>query len=165
MADEKVDEKAVEKDFRHLVRIVDTDLDGRKQVISALRKIKGVSHSFANAVCVLSNVSRNAKTGNLSDDEVKRIDSALRGAAKTMPVWMLNRRKDYETGEDLHLFSTDYDFAVDSDIRLMKKVRSYRGVRHGMGAPVRGQRTRSNFRRNKGKVMGVVKKKVGGKTG
>ncbi|MBI2574570.1 30S ribosomal protein S13 [Candidatus Woesearchaeota archaeon] len=159
------DEKAVEKDFRHLVRIMDTDLDGRKQVISALRQIKGVSHSFANAVCVLSNVGRNAKTGNLSDEEVKRLDSALKGAAKSMPVWMLNRRKDYETGENLHLFSTDYDFAVDSDIRLMKKVRSYRGVRHGMGAPVRGQRTRSNFRRNKGKVMGVVKKKVGGKTG
>lgn len=159
------DETVVGKDFKYLVRIMNTDIDGKKPVVSALRKIKGVSHSFANAACMLSSISMNEKAGNLSDDEVKRLDSTLRGAAKTMPVWMLNRRKDYETGENMHVFSTDYDFAVESDIRLMKKVRSYRGVRHGMGAPVRGQRTRSNFRRNKGKVLGVVKKKVGGKTG
>ena len=41
----------------------------------------------------------------------------------------------------------------------MKKIRSYRGVRHGIGLPVRGQRTKSNFRKNKGKVsLGVAKK-------
>jgi small subunit ribosomal protein S13 len=43
----------------------------------------------------------------------------------------------------------------------MKKIRSYRGVRHGIGLPVRGQRTKSNFRRNKGKVsLGVAKKET-----
>ena len=47
----------------------------------------------------------------------------------------------------------------------MKKIRSYRGVRHGVGLPVRGQRTKSNFRRNKGKASLGVKKKENVKSG
>ena len=160
-------EETQEKDskFRYLVRIMNTDLDGNKKLVSALGRIKGISYSFANAVCVVSGVDKAAKTGNLSDEDIKKLDTAIRSAATLLPSWMLNRRNDLETGESKHLFTSDNDFALESDIRIMKKVRSYRGVRHGMGAPVRGQRTRSNFRRNKGKVMGVSKKKVGGKTG
>jgi len=73
---------------------------------------------------------------------------------------MLNRRKDYETGEDKHLLSSDLAFTKDNDIKMLKKIKSYKGMRHAFGLPVRGQRTRSNFRRNKGKVTGVQKKKI-----
>ena len=60
----------------------------------------------------------------------------------------------------------DLSFAEENDIKMMKKIRSYRGVRHGMGLPVRGQRTKSNFRKNKGKVsLGVIKKKEAPKSG
>ncbi len=154
-----------DKDFRYLVRIMNTDLDGNKQIIDALRKIKGISFSFASAVCTLSSVDKTKKAGYLSEDEVRNIESHIKRAPNLMPLWMLNRRKDLEDGTDKHLFTADLDYSVDNDIKVMKKMRSYRGIRHGMGAPVRGQRTRSNFRRNKGKVLGVVKKRVGGKTG
>ncbi|MBI3033531.1 30S ribosomal protein S13 [Candidatus Woesearchaeota archaeon] len=160
--DKKIQE---DKDFRYLVRIVNTDLDGNKQIAAALRRIKGVSYSFANSICVLSGIDRQRKTGYLNDDEVKRLESNIRNSVSVLPSWMLNRRKDAEDGVDKHLLTTDLDYAIENDIKLMKKIRSYKGIRHGMAAPVRGQRTRSNFRRNKGKVMGVVKSKVGGKTG
>ena len=59
----------------------------------------------------------------------------------------------------MHLINTDLDLSKDGDIKRMKKVKSYKGLRHTWGLPVRGQRTRSNFRKNKGKVsLGVVKK-------
>ena len=47
----------------------------------------------------------------------------------------------------------------------MKKVKSYKGVRHSAGLTVRGQKTKSNFRRNKGKLSLGVKKKQGAKAG
>ena len=73
---------------------------------------------------------------------------------------MLNRRNDPEDGSDKHLLSSDLKFTVENDIKMMKKIKCYKGVRHSLGQPVRGQRTKSNFRRNKGKVMGVVRKAV-----
>ncbi|MBI4438477.1 30S ribosomal protein S13 [Candidatus Woesearchaeota archaeon] len=149
-----------EAGFRYIVRVVNTDLDGNKNIASALRKIKGVDFSFANAVCALSSVDRSKKTGLLTDEEVRRLDLNIRDAVNLMPSWMLNRRRDVEDGSDKHLLGADLSYAADNDIKFMKKIRTYRGVRHGMGLPVRGQRTRSNFRRNKGKVLGVVKKKV-----
>lgn len=148
-----------EQQFKHIVRIANTDLDGNRKALDAIRKVKGVGFSFANAVLKLAKVDANRKAGNLSPEEVKRIDDSIAGANKLLPVWMVNRRKDLEDGTDKHLVGTDLTFAQESDIRLMKQIRSYKGMRHSIGAPVRGQRTRSNFRRNKGKVIGVVKKK------
>ena len=71
---------------------------------------------------------------------------------------MLNRRKDFETGRDLHLVGTDVDIAVRSDIGRERRIRSRRGIRHELGLPVRGQRTRTTGR--KGLVVGVKRKEV-----
>ena len=56
------------------------------------------------------------------------------------------------------MIGTNVDFFEENDVKMMKKIKSYKGIRHSLGQPVRGQRTKSNFRRNKGKVMGVQKK-------
>ncbi|MDD5650977.1 MAG: 30S ribosomal protein S13, partial [Candidatus Nanoarchaeia archaeon] len=69
-----------------------------------------------------------------------------------------NRRKDPETGEDQHVISTDLKMKKDFDIKMMRKMKSYKGMRHSFGLPVRGQRTRAHFRH--GKSLGVAKKKV-----
>ena len=148
-----------EQQFKHIVRIANTDLDGNRKTADAIRKIKGVGFSFASAICQLAKIDGGKKAGNLVPEEVKRIDEAISTASKTMPIWMLNRRKDLDDGTDKHLLGADLTFAQESDIRFMKQIRTYKGARHAIGAPVRGQRTRSNFRKNKGKVIGVVKKK------
>jgi len=57
----------------------------------------------------------------------------------------------------------DLKFTKENDIKLLKKVKSYRGMRHALGLPVRGQRTKSNFRRNKGKASLGVKRAKGSK--
>ena len=80
-----------------------------------------------------------------------------------IPLWLLNRRKDPETNEDKHLITDDIRFVQENDVKILKKIKSYKGVRHMHGLPTRGQRTKSNFRRNKGNVIGVKRKK--GKSG
>ncbi|HYD03831.1 MAG TPA: 30S ribosomal protein S13 [Alphaproteobacteria bacterium] len=149
-------------DFRHIVRVVNTDLKGEKKVRMALQKIKGLSHMFSNFVCHSAKVDPLKITGKLNQDEVSRLEDVIRNPAKyNCPSWMMNRRKDSETGNDIHIITTDLDLTIDNDIKKMKKIRSYKGVRHMLGQPVRGQRTKSNFRKNKGKVsLGVGGKKA-----
>ncbi len=149
-----------EQEFRHIVRVVNTDLDGKKTILQALRKIRGVSFMYANMVCSLSGVDKAKTTGHLSDEDVRKLDFAIRNPLKIgAPLWMLNRRKDYETGADVHLTLGDLDFTRSNDIKRLQMIKSRRGLRHAAKLPVRGQRTKSNFRKNKGKVQGIGKKK------
>ncbi len=150
---------AEEKEFRHIVRVVNVDLDGNKPIAHALIKIKGISFMFANAICHTANVNGTIRTGYLSEDEVKRLNEAIKNPSKhTIPVWMFNRRRDYEDGSDKHVITSDLMFTKEGDLKRLKRIKSYRGLRHAWGLPVRGQRTRSNFRKNKGKVSGVTKR-------
>ena len=151
-------------DFKHIVRVVNTDLDGKRQIKDSLRKIKGVGFVLANAVCKFSNIDERKITGNLSDTEVKRIENILQKPLDNkIPIWMLNRRKDMDSGEDLHLFGATLKWQLENDIKMMRKVKSYKGMRHAVGLTVRGQKTKSNFRKKKGKgkSLGVQRKKKG----
>jgi len=147
-------------DFKHIVRVVNTDLDGNKPIAHALTKIKGVGVMLANSVCLIGDVDRTKKTGTLNDSEIKKLNDIIREPKKfNIPEFMFNRRKDFETGEDKHILTSDINFIQGHDVRRLKKTKSYRGLRLQAGLPVRGQRTKSNFRRNKGKVQGVKRKK------
>ncbi len=164
MPEEKKHEKPVaeDKDFQYLIRVFNTDLKGDKQLLYALTKIKGVSVMMANAMCRKARVSLTKKAGYLTPNEIKALEVVIADPLKAgIPKWMINRRKDYESGEDKHILLADLDFTREMDIKRMKKTKSYTGLRHQWGLPVRGQKTRSNFRRNKGKgSLGVQKKKV-----
>jgi small subunit ribosomal protein S13 len=162
-----VEEKQENNDnFRHFIRIANSDLNGNISIQRALTKIKGVGFQFSNAICTTLKLDLKQKTGYLSDDNIKRIQDLLKDPLKfNIPIWMLNRRKDYETGEDKHLLASDLDYTQDNDIKLMKKIKCYRGNRHAKGLPSRGQRTKSNFRKNKGKGSLGVKRKAGAKSG
>jgi len=147
-------------EFKHIVRIANTDLDGNKPIIDALRKIKGVSFMFANGICAATGIDKEKKTGYLLDSEIEKIDNAIRNPSQfNIPSWLYNRRKDYESGADLHLTGGNLKLFQENDIRRQKKIKSYVGMRHAYGLPVRGQRTKSNFRKNKGKALGVKRKK------
>ncbi|MBC7111537.1 MAG: 30S ribosomal protein S13, partial [Methanothermobacter sp.] len=96
--------------------------------------------------------------GYLSDEEIERLEEAIKNPAKyNIPSWMINRRNDYETGEDKHLIESDLEMCLREDLNRMRKTRSYKGRRHELGLPVRGQRTKSTFR--KGSSVGVRRKK------
>jgi small subunit ribosomal protein S13 len=163
-----VDQKQEGPKLKHLVRIVNTDLLGTKAIYYAMRKIKGVSYMFANMTLTIAGIDKTKKTGALTDEEVAKIDDILKHPEKyDVPSWMLNRRRDYETGEDKHIITGDIDFIKALDTKRLKRIKSYRGLRHASGHPVRGQRTKSNFRRSKSKgksTLGVQKKAVAGKS-
>lgn len=139
-------------EFKHIVRVASTDLEGRKQTLLALTKIKGISFMLANAICHKAGVNRQAILGNIPDSDIKKLQAVIEDLSGSgIPSWMMNRRKDYETGVNMHLIVNDLLLAHDNDKKRLRKIRSYRGIRHASGLPLRGQRTKSNFRRNKGK--------------
>ncbi len=144
---------------QQLVRVYNTDLPGEKRILFALRRVKGVSLSLANAILYKAGVPKLKHAGDLTDEEIERIESVMKNLPEHVPAWLLNRRKDYATGKDLHVYAADLDFTIQQDKRRLARIKSYRGLRLQAGLPVRGQRTKSNFRKNKGKTMGVRKKK------
>ncbi|MBN1386525.1 30S ribosomal protein S13 [Candidatus Woesearchaeota archaeon] len=151
---------AEQANYKHLVRIANTDLDGSKAISIALTKIKGVGKMYANMVCIVAKVPKTEKAGVIADEKVRLMEEVIQNPAKfKVPSWMMNRRRDIYDGADKHLITSDLTFQKDNDIKTLKKIRCYRGVRHMDNLPVRGQRTKSNFRRNKGKVQGVKKNK------
>lgn len=148
-----------EQEFKHIVRIADVDLPGNKSIRIALTNIKGIGINFADAVCVIAKIDKHKKTGHLLPAEVTKLTDILRNPTGKLPTWFFNRQKDYETGVDKHVITGTLNFVVENDLKRLKKLKTLRGVRHLKGLPVRGQRTRSNFRRSKGKVVGVKKAK------
>ncbi len=147
-------------EFRHIVRIGGSDLPGTKSVLFALRKVKGIGFIMGNAICHLSQIDRTKRAGDLSDTEIRKLNSTIENLKnESLPKWLVNRRKDPETGVDKHLMGPDLMLAKEDDIKTLRKIKSYKGFRHGKGLPVRGQKTKSNFRRNKGKSLGVKRKR------
>ncbi|ENN95960.1 30S ribosomal protein S13P [Methanocaldococcus villosus KIN24-T80] len=145
-------------EFKYLLRISRTDIDGNKKVIMALQDIYGVGEAMARAIIRVTGIDPNKKAGYLTDEEVKKIEDVLSDPAKYgIPSWMFNRRKDYVTGEDKHVIESDLIIVKQEDINRLKRIKCYRGIRHELGLPVRGQRTRSTFRR--GPTVGVSRKK------
>src|SRR3989338_1804255 len=160
-----MEEQQPKEELKYFVRIANTDLDGNKSIYSALTKIKGVSFMFSNAICNITDIEKTKKTGYLTDGEAGKIDEIIKEPSKfKIPPWMFNRKKDPEDNLDRHIVGSNLTFVQDNDVKMMKKMKSYKGVRHSLGLPVRGQRTRSNFRKNKGNVLGV-KRKEGAKAG
>ena len=142
--------------FKHLVRICNTDLEGEKQTNYALTKIKGISFNFANAICTSLNIKKTKKAKELTEQEIKKIEQQIQ--TPNLPTWLLNRRKDFATGKNKHLITSKLELQKELDIKRLQSIKSYRGLRHAWGLPLRGQRTRSNFR--KGSALGVKKKTV-----
>ncbi len=162
MIDDKNISKQGNVEFQHLVRVANNDLKGQKHILIALTKIKGVGIIFANAVCRKAKVSITKKAGYLTQDEISALEKVLINPLTSgLPSWILNRRKDYETGVDKHILGGTLQFAKEMDIKRMKKTKSNKGLRHQWGLPLRGQKTKSNFRRNKGKGSLGVKRKKG----
>ena len=145
-----------EEDIIKLIRILQTDIPGNKTLYAGLTRIKGISWSISNALCILLEFEKNRKISSLSKEEIAKIEDFLKN--NKFPEWLVNRKNDFSTGEDKHLLGSDLDLVKEFDIKRLKGIRSYKGWRHATGRPVRGQKTRSNFRKNRKKGVGVKKK-------
>jgi small subunit ribosomal protein S13 len=147
------------EEFRHIVRISGTDLDGSKRVGYGLSKIRGIDVSLAQALVKVAGLDPKMQIGRLSEGDVSKLEEAIRNPADLgVPAWMLNRQKDLESGKDSHLVGSDLTLRVKMDIEFMKSIQSWKGTRHSLGLKVRGQRTKTSGRT--GRVIGVAKKAV-----
>ena len=146
--------KLAEENEEVLIRIAGYDVEGSKNIYVGLTNIKGVSWSMSNVACLKLGIPRNKKISELTKDDIKRIEQFL--VNPDIQDYLKNRRKDAEVGETKHFIGSSLEIKKDFDIRNMKKIRSYKGLRHAAGLPARGQRTRSHFRK-KGRSVKRVK--------
>jgi small subunit ribosomal protein S13 len=144
-----------EDDFQYIVRIANTDIDGNKKLIHGLSSIKGVGRQMSTFLIKKTGLDHKKKMGYLTEKETEIISEAITKIQNDAPSWMLNHRKEYNTGEDVHLIGPQIELRLRDEINIMKKIRSYKGIRHERGLTVRGQRTRANSR--KGLTLGVSK--------
>jgi small subunit ribosomal protein S13 len=144
MAEEK---KYVAKEAGQLVRIKETDIPGHLTIMIALTKVRGVGYNLSRAICILKKVPEDRKVGELTDPEIADLEEAIDDPGKLgVPVWMFNRRKDYDTGSDMHVSTTDLHLEFRQDIDRLGEIKSYKGLRHPKGLKLRGQRTASTGR-------------------
>jgi len=140
-------------DFKFIVRLSNTDVQGDKTLVNGLTSIKGIGRHLSSIIIENSGLEWNLRVGNLTDDQITLLQQTIDKITEIAPTWMLNHRKDYETGEDVHLIGPEIDLKLRDEINMMRKIRCYRGIRHEQGLSVRGQRTRSNKR--SGLTLGV----------
>lgn len=147
------------REFNYIVRLHGSNLDGTKLLPYALCDLKGVGIRVSKTMIKKLGLDSSLRLGTLSEADVKRLEEILNNPASGgIPNWMLNRRKDLETGKDIHLLGSDLTLRVRDDIDLMKETKSWKGNRHARGLKVRGQRTKTAAR--KGRSVGVSRSRV-----
>eukprot|EP00004_Rigifila_ramosa_P003730 TRINITY_DN1397_c0_g1_i1.p1 TRINITY_DN1397_c0_g1~~TRINITY_DN1397_c0_g1_i1.p1 ORF type:complete len:164 (+),score=48.04 TRINITY_DN1397_c0_g1_i1:30-494(+) len=150
----------LEDTFQHILRVLNTNIDGRQKAMFALTNIKGVGRRFANLVCKKAEIDTNKRAGELSNDEIERMVSIIQNPRQfKIPDWFLNRQKDIRDGKYSQVFANNLDNKLREDFERLRKIKVHRGVRHSLGLRVRGQHTKTTGRR--GRTVGVSKKKGG----
>ena len=142
--------------YENLIRILGNDIPGENKTLIGLTQIRGIGYMFANSMLQILKINPDSRIGTLSADQVSSIERMIQDPkSQNFPTWFLNRQKDIETGDDMHLVTSDIAFNLRNDVEREKGVFSWRGYRHMYGLKVRGQRTRCTGR--KGGAVGVAK--------
>nr|AGC74031.1 ribosomal protein S18 [Spirometra erinaceieuropaei] len=144
--------------FQHILRVMNTNIDGQRKVSFAITAIKGVGRRYAVVVCKKADIDIRKRAGELTEDEVEKLVTVMSNPRQyKIPDWFLNRQKDVEDGKHSQLMSQALDTKLREDLERLKKIRAHRGLRHYWGLRVRGQHTKTTGRR--GRTVGVSKKK------
>ena len=147
--------------FREKVffRKLRSQVDGNAKIEYGLTQIRGIGRRFAQAIVRVAKLDPDLRVGAIPEKDLLRIEEIIIAPiANGIPAWMVNRKKDLVTGENLHIIGNRLELSVRRDIDRMKRIRSYKGVRHHQGLKVRGQKTKSTGRH--GLVVGVMRSKI-----
>eukprot|EP01110_Echinostelium_bisporum_P005177 TRINITY_DN22718_c0_g1_i1.p1 TRINITY_DN22718_c0_g1~~TRINITY_DN22718_c0_g1_i1.p1 ORF type:complete len:164 (-),score=53.23 TRINITY_DN22718_c0_g1_i1:46-510(-) len=148
----------MQENFQHILRIQNTNVDGRRKVMFALTAIKGCGRRFSNMICKKADVDHNKRAGELTSEEIDRLVTVMGNPRSfKIPDWFLNRQKDIRDGKTSQTISNTLDIKIRDDLERLKKIRAHRGLRHYWGVRVRGQHTKTTGRR--GRTVGVATKK------
>lgn len=128
------------------MRIAGINIPKEKRIVASLPYIYGIGPSLAKKILVQAKISEDIRTKDLTPDQEDRLRAVV--------------EKSYKTEGDLRR-------EIGSNIKRMKDIKCYRGIRHMKHLPVRGQRTKTNSRTVRGnvrKTMGSGRKPAGLKT-
>jgi len=144
--------------FQHILRVMNTNIDGKTKIMFAMTAIKGVGRRYSNLVLKKADVDLTKRAGELSDEEVEKVITIMSNPRQyKIPDWFLNRQKDIKDGKYSQIISNNLETKLREDLERLKKIRAHRGLRHYWGLRVRGQHTKTTGRR--GRTVGVSKKK------
>ncbi|GMM34783.1 ribosomal 40S subunit protein S18A [Saccharomycopsis crataegensis] len=139
-----------EGSFQHILRLLNTNVDGRIKIVYALTTIKGVGRRYANLVCKKADIDLNKRAGELTQEELERVVTIMQNPTQyKIPAWFLNRQRDFTDGKDSHLLANGVESKLRDDLERLKKIRAHRGIRHYWGLKVRGQHTKTTSRRRR----------------
>ena len=119
-------------------RVIGIDIPDNKRLEISLMYIYGIGRKLSNQICTKLGLDRNMRAHNLTEDDIAKINALL--------------TSQYTVEGDLRR-------QVQNNIKRLISIHCYRGMRHRLGLPVRGQRTRTNARTRKGKRKTVANKK------
>ncbi|MEM3555365.1 MAG: 30S ribosomal protein S13 [Candidatus Micrarchaeia archaeon] len=162
MAKKKVEESGeMKREIRGVVRIAGRDIKGETKLRKALMQIKGIgvtlSMVLTKVVSSKLGVPKDVMIGELSEEQVDKLSDIISNPAKYgVPERLLNRQRDWETDQSVHLVGSELAFRVKQDVTKMKELNTWKGFRHAYGQKVRGQRTRTTGRT--GMTVGVLRK-------
>ena len=91
------------EDFSYMLRMADTDIDGLKPLNTALTAVRGIGARTATQICAITQFDPLMKAGHLDQTQQDTLRQAIEEYAQNVPLWMLNRQRDVETGDELHL--------------------------------------------------------------
>ncbi|MEM3841530.1 MAG: 30S ribosomal protein S13 [Candidatus Micrarchaeaceae archaeon] len=144
-----------------IVRIAGKDVDGALSISKALAKIKGIglnmSKVLAFAIENKVGIPESTRIGSLGDEQMEAVEKVIKNPIDYgVPNYLVNNRKNIETGKDSHLVGNELAFSIRQNINREISNKTWRGFRHQYGQRVRGQHTRSTGRT--GATVGVTKK-------
>ncbi|MGE0197711.1 MAG: 30S ribosomal protein S13 [Simkaniaceae bacterium] len=119
-------------------RVIGIDIPGNKRLVISLTYIYGIGKAVSEEIIQKLGLDPNMRAHNLTDDEVSKLNAIL--------------QSEYVVEGDLRR-------QVQNNIKRLISINAYRGMRHRLGLPTRGQRTRCNARTRKGKKKTVAGKK------
>ncbi|UYV76549.1 RpS18 [Cordylochernes scorpioides] len=144
--------------FQELLRVYNTNLDGKRKVPYALRQIKGVGRRFGYMICRANGIDPARHAGTMNEKELEQLQATIADPISyRIPKWALNRNRDHKDGKTSQVTSSALETKLRDDLERLKKIRAHRGLRHFWGLRVRGQHTKTTGRR--GRTVGVSKKK------
>lgn len=120
-------------------RVIGIDIPDNKRLEISLTYIYGVGRKLSNQIIEKLNLDKNMRAKGLNEDQIARLNAIL--------------QSEYVVEGDLRR-------QIQNNIKRLIGINCYRGMRHRLGLPVRGQRTRTNARTRKGKRKTVANKKI-----
>lgn len=136
--------------FQHMIRVANTNIDGKQKAGFALTSIKGIGRRFCNIALKKAEIDPTKRAGELTQEEIDQFMVVVSNPRTfKIPDYILNRRKDFKDGRYGQIISSTLDNKLREDLERLKKIRSHRGIRHWWGLKVRGQHTKTSRRRGR----------------